>query len=191
MTKSISNRKIAILIAPRGTEEPEFTRPKEAVENAGASVTVISFESGEAHTVNNGMEKGGSYQINATFDEVSASDFDGLIIPGGTIGADLLRANKQAVSFARDFFKQNKPVGAICHAPWVLAEADVLEDRHVTSYPSIRTDLKNAGATWSDEEVVVDQGLVTSRTPDDLDAFCSKLVEEFAEGKHAHQSASV
>jgi len=191
MSDQLNDRRIAILIAPRGTEEPEFVQPKQAVENAGGSVTVVSFESGEAQTVNNDLDAGGTYAINATFDEVSASDFDGLVIPGGTVGADKLRANDDAVAFVRSFFEQKKPVGAICHGPWVLAEADVLTDRRATSYHSIQTDLRNAGATWTDEEVVTDQGLITSRNPDDLPAFCDKIVEEFCEGKHEAQAQSV
>lgn len=191
MSDQLNNRRIAILIAPRGTEEPEFVQPKQAVEDAGGTVTVVSFESGEAQTVNNDLDAGGTYSIDATFDEVSASDFDGLVIPGGTVGADNLRANDDAVAFVRSFFEQKKPVGAICHGPWVLAEADVLSGRRVTSYHSIQTDLRNAGATWTDEEVVTDQGLVTSRNPDDLPAFCDKIVEEFCEGKHEAQAQSV
>ena len=191
MSDTLNNKRIAILIAPRGTEEPEFAQPKQKLEDAGATVTVISTESGDAQTVNNDLDAGGSYAIDATFNEVSASDFNGLVIPGGTVGADTLRASDDAVAFVRAFFEQMKPVGAICHAPWVLAEADVLQGRTVTSFNSIQTDLRNAGATWVDEEVVTDQGLVTSRNPDDLPAFCDKLVEEFAEGKHEEQAQSV
>ncbi|PZO81334.1 MAG: protease [Mesorhizobium amorphae] len=187
----LQNKKIAILIAPRGTEEPEFVQPKEAVEKEGASVTVVSIKSGEAETVNGDLDAGGKYRVDVTFADAKASDFDGLVIPGGTVGADKLRADKDAVAFVREFFQQQKPVGVICHGPWVLAEADVLDGRNVTSYASIRTDLENAGANWEDKEVVVDKGLVTSRKPDDLPAFCAKLVEEFAEGKHPDQSRSV
>lgn len=191
MSDQLSGKRIALLIAPRGTEEPEFAQPKQALEDAGATVTVISTESGDAQTVNNDLNAGGTYSVDATFGDVSASDFNGLVIPGGTVGADTLRASDDAISFVRAFFEQMKPVGAICHAPWVLAEADVLQGRTVTSYHSIQTDLRNAGATWVDEEVHVDQGLVTSRTPDDLPAFCDKLVEEFCEGKHEEQAQSV
>ncbi len=191
MPDSLSGKRIAILIAPRGTEEPEFVQPQKAVQDAGASVTVVSTESGEAKTVNSDLDPGGSYSVDEAVGNVSADDFDGLVIPGGTVGADKLRADDDVVAFVRAFFEQKKPVGAICHGPWVLAEADVLDGRTLTSYSSIQTDLRNAGATWVDEEVHVDQGLVTSRKPDDLDAFCSKLVEEFAEGKHAEQARSV
>lgn len=191
MANQLDGRRIALIVAPRGTEEPEFTEPKKAVEEAGGRVTVVSLEAGEAETVNSDLDPGGTYAIDATFGEVSANDFDGLVIPGGTVGADNLRASSDAVGFVRAFFEQKKPVGAICHGPWVLVEADVLGGRRLTSYASIQTDIRNAGGEWTDEEVVTDQGLVTSRSPDDLPAFCAKLVEEFAEGKHREQARSV
>lgn len=181
---SLDNRSIAILIAPRGTEEPEFVEPRKALEQAGARVTVISLESGAAQTNNNDLDPGDSYSIDRTFGEVSADEFDALVIPGGSVGSDKLRGSEEAVRFVREFFKAGKPVGAICHAAWVLVEAGVLKGRTVTSFPSVRTDIENAGGRWIDEEVVVDEGLVTSRTPDDLPAFCAKLIEEFGEGRH-------
>lgn len=187
---SLENRSIAILIAPRGTEEPEFVKPREAMEQAGARVTVIGLESGTAQTNNNDLDPGGSYTVEKSFAEVSAADFDGLVIPGGSVGADKLRGSAEAVAFVRAFFEAGKPVGAICHAPWLLVEAGVLGGRTVTSFRTVRTDIENAGGNWIDEEVVVDEGLVTSRTPDDLPAFCAKLVEEFEEGRHAAQAAS-
>lgn len=191
MAPQLDGKRIALLIAPRGTEEPEFAEPRKKLEDAGATVVVVSTESGEAETVNSDLDPGGTYSVDATFSDVSADDFDGLVIPGGTVGSDKLRADAAAVAFIRAFFEQKKPVGAICHGPWTLAEADVLRGRTVTSYHSLQTDLRNAGATWVDEEVVVDEGLVTSRNPDDLPAFCDKLVEEFAEGKHEAQARSV
>ncbi|AXB79015.1 type 1 glutamine amidotransferase domain-containing protein [Novosphingobium sp. P6W] len=182
---SLKGKSIAILIAPRGTEEPEFVQPKQAVEEAGGEVTVISLEGGTAKTNNKDLGPGGEYAIDKTFADVSADAFDGLIIPGGCVGADKLRASSEAVAFVKAFFDQKKPVAVICHGPWLLVEADVVDGRRLTSFSSIRTDVENAGGSWVDEEVVVDEGLVTSRKPDDLPAFCAKLVEEFAEGRHA------
>lgn len=181
---SLQGKSIAILIAPRGTEEPEFVQPKRAVEEAGAEVTVISLDRGTAETNNKDLDPGGKYPIDKTFADVSADEFDGLIIPGGCVGADKLRAADEAVAFVKMFFEQKKPVAVICHGPWLLVEADVIDGRRLTSFSSIRTDIENACGNWVDEEVVVDKGLVTSRKPDDLPAFCAKLVEEFAEGRH-------
>ena len=134
-------------------------------------------------------DPGESFEVNTTVKDAKAEDFDGLVMPGGTLNADAMRVNKDAQAFVRAFFEQHKPVAAICHAPWTLIEAGVVEGRRLTSYPSLKTDLKNAGAQWVDEEVVVDNGLTTSRTPDDLDAFNAKLVEELSEGKHEDQTA--
>jgi protease I len=190
MANELQGRKVAILLAPVGTEQAEFVQPKEAVEEAGAEVDVVGIQTGEAQAMNSDVNMGDTFTVEKTFSEVSPEDYDALIVPGGTVGADNLRATEEAVSFVRGFFEQEKPVGVICHGPWALVEADVVKGRTLTSYPSLQTDIRNAGGEWVDEEVVTDQGLVTSRNPDDLPAFCSKLVEEIAEGKHAEQARS-
>jgi len=187
MSKKLTNKKIAFL-ATDGFEQVELTKPWEAIEDAGATPELVSIESGKIQGVNHD-EKGDTFKVDKTLDEVKASDYDGLVLPGGVFNPDALRVNEKAVSFIRDFFKQHKPVAAICHGPWTLIEADVVKGRVMTSWPSLRTDLTNAGAIWVDEECVCEEGLVTSRNPDDLPAFCAKALEEFAEGKHAMQTA--
>ena len=190
MANELQGRRVAILLAPVGTEQAEFTEPKKAVEDAGAQVDVVGLQTGEAQTMNSDVNPGETFVVEKPFSEVSPGDYDALIVPGGTVGADTLRGDEEAVAFVRGFFEQEKPVGVICHGPWTLAEADVVRGRTLTSYPSLQTDIRNAGGEWVDEEVVTDQGLVTSRNPNDLPAFCSKLVEEIAEGKHAEQARS-
>lgn len=180
MPESLNDRTVAIFLARRGTEEVEFTEPKQAVEDAGASVEVVSSETGEVQTVNNDLDPGDTFEAEKTFSEVSSDDYDALIIPGGAVGADQLRADDNAVNLLKGFFEAGKPVAVICHGPWTLVEADVVEGRTLTSFPSLQTDIRNAGGNWVDEEVVTDRGLVTSRKPDDLSAFCETIVEEFA-----------
>ena len=187
MANELQGKKIAILLAPVGTEQVEFTESKKAVEDEGATVDVVGIQMGDAQTMNGDVDPGETFTVEKTFTEVSADEYDGLIVPGGTVGADNLRADEDAVDFIHSFFEQAKPVGVICHGPWTLVEAGVVSGRTLTSYPSLQTDIQNAGGNWVDEEVVTDQGLVTSRNPDDLPAFCAKLVEEFAEGVHEGQ----
>lgn len=181
--EALHNITIALL-ATDGFEDSELTEPLHTLQEAGAQVVVTSNKSGSI------VGKDGTEVIvDKLVEDISSDDFDGLLLPGGVANPDAMRMHKPAITFVRSFFEQHKPVAAICHAPWLLIEADVVDGRQVTSWPSLKTDLINAGADWHDEEVVVDQGLVTSRKPDDLEAFCAKAVEEFAEGKHAGQVA--
>jgi protease I len=186
MANELEGKKVAFLMANEGVEQVEFEKPLEAVRDAGAEVDVIATESGQIQAFNH-LDKGDKFDVDKTTGEVSANDYDGVVLPGGVANPDNLRTDAKAVGFLRDFFQAGKPVAAICHAPWMLVEADVVRDRKLTSFPSVQTDIRNAGGNWVDEEVVVDSGLVTSRNPDDLPAFCSKVVEEIAEGVHAEQ----
>jgi protease I len=185
MAAELKGKKIAFLVADM-FEEVELTEPWKAVEQAGAELELVSLEEGEVQGFNH-YDKAGSFKVDNTVEEVMASDYDGLVLPGGVGNPDNLRQNENAVSFVRDFFDQGKPVGAICHGPWMLVEAGVVRGRTLTSFPSIQTDIRNAGGKWVDEEVHVDNGLVTSRKPDDIPAFNKWLVEEFAEGRHQQQ----
>jgi len=180
-------KRIAIL-ATNGFEESELKSPKEAMEKEGFKVDIVSLESGKIKGWADGNWSN-TYKVDRTIDEVKADEYNALMLPGGVINPDLLRINEHALVFVRDFFKQEKPVAAICHAPWTLISADVVKGRKMTSYKSIKDDLINAGANWVDEEVVVDQGFVTSRNPNDLPAFNAKLIEEIKEGKHKKQHA--
>lgn len=183
----LSGKRIAFL-ATDGFEQVELTKPWDAIKKAGAEVELVSLKSGEIQGMRH-ADKADTFKVNKTLEQADASSYDGLVLPGGVANPDALRMEEKAVSFVRDFFEQHKPVAAICHGPWTLVEADVLKGRTVTSWPSLKTDITNAGGEWVDEEVHVDQGLVTSRKPDDLDAFCAKAIEEFAEGKHRGQAA--
>jgi protease I len=183
MAQELQGKKIAILAAD-GVEEVELVKPREAVEEAGATTELLSIHDGEVQSTNSDINPSDTYAVDKVVSDASVDDYDGLLLPGGVANPDNLRADEDAVAFVRDFFATGKPVGVICHGPWTLIEAGVAKGRTLTSYPSIRTDLRNAGAEVVDQEVVVDQGLVSSRNPDDLPAFCAKIVEEFAEGRH-------
>ena len=187
MTGDLQGKRIAFLAAD-GVEQIELTKPWEAVEQAGGTPELISLENGTIQGFEH-HDKGQTFEVDRTVDQVSAEDYDGLVLPGGVINPDRLRMHDGAVKFTRAFFESRKPVAAICHGPWTLVEAGVVEGRTLTSWPSLQTDIRNAGGRWVDEEVHVDDGLVTSRNPDDLPAFCSKLVEEIAEGVHEGQRA--
>jgi len=184
---TLSERKIAILTED-GFEEVELTSPKQALVEAGATVHIVSPKQGTVRA-KEGDEWKGEYPVDKNLSEVSATDYDGLLLPGGVVNPDKLRTNEQALSFVKDFFRAGKPVAAICHGPQTLIDAEVVEGRKMTSVAAIKRDLVNAGVQWEDSEVVTDEGLVTSRTPVDLPAFNAKIVEEFAEGKHEGQHA--
>ncbi len=189
MAGKLDGKTIAFLAANEGTEQVELTEPWKAVEQAGGTPELISIEPGQIQAFNH-LDKGDTFTVDHTASEADASRYDGLVMPGGVANPDFLRVDDDAVAFVRAFFDEAKPVAAICHAPWTLIDAGVVKGRTVTSWPSLETDLRNAGATWVDEEVHVDEGLVTSRKPDDLPAFSAKLVEEFCEGKHEGQRQS-
>jgi protease I len=189
MSDVLSERRVAILAAD-GVERVELEEPRQAVEDAGATVELLSISEGEIAARNNDLEDAGSFKVDRLVGDASVDDYNALLLPGGTVNPDKLRMDDDAVGFVREFFESGKPIGTICHGPWTLLEAGVLPGRRITSFPSLRTDLRNAGAEVVDEEVVVDEGLVSSRSPDDLPAFCAKVVEEFAEGRHSERQAA-
>ncbi|SFB60139.1 protease I [Amycolatopsis marina] len=189
MSDTLSGRRVAFVAAPEGTEQVELTEPWKAVQDAGGQPELVSVEPGTIQGFNH-LDKGDTFPVDKVVTEVSVDDYDGLVLPGGVANPDFLRMNADVVRFVGEFFAKGKPVAAICHAPWTLIEADVVRGRRMTSWPSLQTDLRNAGAEWVDEEVVVDSGFVTSRKPDDLPAFCDKMVEEIGEGAHRQQARS-
>lgn len=187
---SLSGKRVAFL-ATDGVEEVEYVQPRDAAVRAGAEVDLISIKSAPVRAMRQDIHPAGTYEVDRTVLQADPAEYDALVLPGGVVNPDRLRLNQDAVRFVRAFFEQEKPVAAICHGPWMLAEADVVNGRTLTSFPSLCTDLTNAGAIWVDEEVHTDTGLVTSRSPEDLPAFCAKMVEEFVEGRHVGQSLSV
>ena len=189
MANKLQGKRVAFL-ATDMVEQVELTEPWNAVKADGAEPELVSLEEGEIQGFNH-YDKADKFPVDRTIEEVSADEYDALMLPGGVGNPDTLRMDENVVSFVRDFFEQGKPVAAICHGPWTLVEAGVVRNRTLTSWPSIQTDIRNAGGNWVDEEVHVDQGLVSSRNPDDLPAFCAKIVEEFCEGEHEAQARSV
>ncbi|MDQ4010244.1 MAG: type 1 glutamine amidotransferase [Actinomycetota bacterium] len=189
MSQSLQGRRVAFLVAPQGIEQVELTEPWKAVSEAGASPALVSTDAGSVQAFEH-LDKGDTFPVDQVVSATKVDDYDALVLPGGVANPDFLRTDSNAVRFVKEFFAAGKPVAAICHAPWILIEADAVRGRRMTSWPSLRTDLRNAGAHWVDEEVVVDHGLVTSRKPVDLPAFCAKLVEEFAGATHPRQARS-
>jgi protease I len=183
--QKLNGKKVAFIAADM-VEEVELTKPWKAVQDAGGEPELLSIKSGEIQAFNH-YDKSKKYPVDKEISSARMQDYDGLVLPGGVGNPDTVRQDDGAVEFVRSFFEAGKPVAAICHAPWLLVEADVVRGRKLTSFPSLETDIRNAGGNWVDQEVVVDQGLVTSRNPNDLPAFCKKLVEEIAEGIHAGQ----
>ena len=186
MAGKLSGKKVAFL-ATHGVEQVELTEPWKSVEQEGGKPELLSLESGEIQGFEH-LDKGDTFKVDKPVADADQADYDGLVLPGGVANPDFLRVDEHAVRFVRSFFEAGKPVAAICHAPWTLVEGDVVNGRTLTSWPSLKTDIRNAGGTWVDEEVHVDSGLVTSRKPDDLPAFCDKLVEEICEGRHEEQA---
>lgn len=186
--QQLTGKRVAFL-ATDGVEQVELTQPRRAVEDAGAAIELVSLEPGEIQAHEH-LEKGDTFAVDRVVSECGSEDYDALVLPGGVANPDFLRQDSDAVEFVRGFVEAGKPVGAICHGPWMLVEADVVRGKTLTSYPSIRTDIRNAGGEWIDREVCVDRGLVTSRRPDDIPAFCEKLIEEFAEGRHEELAAA-
>jgi len=179
----LDGKTVAFLTAQEGIEEVELTEPWKAIKDAGATPKLIAPESGEIQAFNH-LDKSSTYTVDQSLEDADPDNYDALVLPGGVANPDQLRTDERAIQFVQQIFAAGKPVGVICHGPWTLVEADLVRGRKLTSWPSLQTDIRNAGGEWVDEEVVVDEGLVSSRKPDDLPAFCAKIVEEFAEGRH-------
>jgi deglycase len=188
MARKLDGKKVAILVAD-GFEQVEMTKPREALNEAGANTKIVSLKPGKIQGMNH-ADKGDKFDVDLTLNEARPEEFDALLIPGGLYNPDSMRTNEKALAFARHFFREGKPVAAICHGPQVLISADLVRGRKITSWPAIQVDMRNAGARWVDEEVVVDNGLVSSRKPDDIPAFNTKMIEEFAEGRHNAAAAA-
>lgn len=186
--QQLNGKKIAILVTD-GFEQSELVEPRQALDSAGAQTQIVSPAQGKVKGWKD-KQWGDELPVDVALDQANAQDYDGLLLPGGVMNPDKLRMEPAAVEFVQEFFAAGKPVAAICHGPWILVEADVVEGRKLTSWASIQTDIKNAGGQWVDEEVVTDNGLVTSRCPDDIPAFNRKMIEEFAEGRHQRQGAT-
>jgi protease I len=187
MASELSGKTIAILVTD-GFEQVELTGPQEALENAGATTEIVSPAKGEIKAWNF-EDWGDKFEVDVPLESADVNSYDGLLLPGGVINPDKLRIIPEAVAFVKSFFDAGKPVAAICHGPWTLVEADVVRGRNITSWPSLRTDIRNAGGKWVDQEVIVDNGLVTSRKPDDIPAFNRKIIEEFGEGRHQRKAS--
>ena len=188
MAQDLTGKRVAFL-ATEGVEQVELEQPLRAVREAGAQVELLDISDGDVQAFNH-LDKGDSFPVDRTVHEARADEYDALVLPGGVANPDRLRTDPDAVRFVREFVQSGKPVGVICHGPWTLVEAGVLRGRTITSWPSLRTDIENAGGRWVAEQVHVDQGLVSARKPDDLPAFCAKVVEEIAEGVHERRSAA-
>ena len=184
MAKQLEGKRVAFLFT-EGAEQVEVTEPLKAVKDAGADIEIVSLDAGEVQMFNH-LDKGDTITADRAVSDASSSEYDALVVPGGVANPDALRADEDAVAFVRGFFQEDKPVGIICHGPWVLVEADVARGRRVTSWPSLKTDLRNAGGEWVDESLVVDGNLITSRNPDDLPDFCGAVVEALEHGSAAN-----
>lgn len=183
MSSELEGKRIAFLVAQEGVEEVELAKPWKAIEEAGGKPELLAPEEGEVQAFEH-LDKAKLFAVDKTLEQAQPQEYDAVVLPGGVANPDKLRCEPRARDFLRQIFSEGKPVGVICHGPWTLVEADLVKGRKMTSWPSLQTDIRNAGGEWVDEEVVVDEGLVSSRSPGDLPGFCSKIVEEFAEGRH-------